>query len=434
MHELEQRIADWRAELASREGVDRQTARELESHLRDAVEAKLQEGATPDDAFDSARAELGATDQLQRELLMVHGDVSMRQKLLRLLVGIVTIATIHGFLGYIPQFLSRLLLVSGVRGVVQMPWTLRLAPNDPMALGWPDGTPIETDRIGTAALISQSVWHFALLALVVFAFVSMCSRRSLLSRFTAWCSDRGIRLTIALFLICGLNYLHRTYVFRNSAWMFLFGDESLQFPPDAYGMPDYEYSLGMIYFTHWPVTAWIIPTASALLCLFAFRAIRKDGASPIVWAVAGHFVWQSGVGFAWITYSLLSRLTYGTTLQAFWLSGGSILFEAVVILTAIGFLLRKLVTANVPLLPQLRRSRAAPFVVIGLWLIGTTGLITPFLIPSQANPIEYPQFSLFGQTMNMSSMPLIYFICMVALAFEWKRNRTASDPGFPTVS
>jgi len=74
MRELEDKIAAWREEITVRGSIDRKTACELESHLRDAIDAELEEGAEHTEAFDTAVSLIGTTAELEAEFEKVYPE------------------------------------------------------------------------------------------------------------------------------------------------------------------------------------------------------------------------------------------------------------------------------------------------------------------------------------------------------------------------
>jgi hypothetical protein len=68
MRELERHIEDWRAGLR----VSRELMEELEGHLREAIDAKLKEGKSAEEAFRLGVAEMGATEAIAAEYLKME--------------------------------------------------------------------------------------------------------------------------------------------------------------------------------------------------------------------------------------------------------------------------------------------------------------------------------------------------------------------------
>lgn len=67
MRDLEQRIIQWREGLQ----VSNALIEELEGHLREAIDAKLKEGKSAEEAFELAVAEMGPTEQISAEFLKI---------------------------------------------------------------------------------------------------------------------------------------------------------------------------------------------------------------------------------------------------------------------------------------------------------------------------------------------------------------------------
>ncbi|MFT4550456.1 MAG: hypothetical protein ACI9MB_004433, partial [Verrucomicrobiales bacterium] len=84
---LEEEITAWREQLTRAESIDHSAATELEYHLRDAIEAEIEGGATPEEAFKKAATSLGDTTQLDPEFHKVHGCVSWAKRLLWMAAG-----------------------------------------------------------------------------------------------------------------------------------------------------------------------------------------------------------------------------------------------------------------------------------------------------------------------------------------------------------
>src|SRR5512138_2719410 len=67
MFDLERAIADWRLRLAAQGMKNPEVLDELESHLRDEVEERINSGASPQRAFETATEHFGRPAALQAE-------------------------------------------------------------------------------------------------------------------------------------------------------------------------------------------------------------------------------------------------------------------------------------------------------------------------------------------------------------------------------
>ncbi len=79
---LEGQIAEWRAYLRRRRAIFSPDVEELESHLRDQVEALVDAGLAPDEAFLVAVKRMGSQDALSREFAREHSERLWKQLVL----------------------------------------------------------------------------------------------------------------------------------------------------------------------------------------------------------------------------------------------------------------------------------------------------------------------------------------------------------------
>jgi hypothetical protein len=80
--DLEDQIAQWRSYLKHRQAIHAADVEELESHLRDEIDALDEAGLTPDEAFLVAVKRLGSIDQLSHEFAREHSDRLWKQLVL----------------------------------------------------------------------------------------------------------------------------------------------------------------------------------------------------------------------------------------------------------------------------------------------------------------------------------------------------------------
>ncbi|NOT44511.1 MAG: hypothetical protein HOP14_07915, partial [Acidobacteria bacterium] len=76
---LEAQIDQWRAFLRRRRELDGPDVEELESHLRDQVEALIESGLDADEAFLVAVKRMGNLDALSREFAREHSERLWKQ-------------------------------------------------------------------------------------------------------------------------------------------------------------------------------------------------------------------------------------------------------------------------------------------------------------------------------------------------------------------
>lgn len=115
MREIEERIAAWRGEIATDGSINEASARELESHLRDAIEHEMGGGADAGEAFDLAVARLGTVDALVEEFEKVYPESSWARRVLWMVAGYGTVTLL-------------VTLIGGLRNSV-IAWSTRLFPD-----------------------------------------------------------------------------------------------------------------------------------------------------------------------------------------------------------------------------------------------------------------------------------------------------------------
>ena len=74
MRHLDARISAWRKELAASGSIGRDSLRELESHLLDAIDEELEGGADLNRAFATAVAQVGSPEELSKEFHKVYPE------------------------------------------------------------------------------------------------------------------------------------------------------------------------------------------------------------------------------------------------------------------------------------------------------------------------------------------------------------------------
>ncbi|MBN9190425.1 MAG: hypothetical protein J0I62_18300, partial [Microbacterium sp.] len=79
---MESQIAAWREFAARRAAIGAVDVAELEGHLRDQIDALVESGLDPDEAFLVAIRRLGRLDDLSREYAREHSDRLWKQLVL----------------------------------------------------------------------------------------------------------------------------------------------------------------------------------------------------------------------------------------------------------------------------------------------------------------------------------------------------------------
>jgi hypothetical protein len=98
MFDLEQAACEWRRQMRSAGFKSPELLDELECHLRDDVEHHMDEGASPQQAFEEAVRRMGQGSSLRREFQITHLTDPMKQKLRTLLIAIALLAVGAGLI------------------------------------------------------------------------------------------------------------------------------------------------------------------------------------------------------------------------------------------------------------------------------------------------------------------------------------------------
>jgi hypothetical protein len=96
--DLEASIAEWRERMLASGITTPVPLEELESHLRDDIEAQMEAGTDAPRAFASASARIGPAAELRGEFQKANHNQTMKRQLLETLTAIAVIAILIGFL------------------------------------------------------------------------------------------------------------------------------------------------------------------------------------------------------------------------------------------------------------------------------------------------------------------------------------------------
>ena len=105
MFDLEQAIADWRREMRAAGLGNREQLDELESHLREDVDAQTNAVIAVREAFDAAVQRLGGATALETEFQAAEADLPMKNKSLEILI---IVGALFIELGFILPAVARL--------------------------------------------------------------------------------------------------------------------------------------------------------------------------------------------------------------------------------------------------------------------------------------------------------------------------------------
>lgn len=279
MPEWEKQLEQWRRQAIAALG-SREIVAELEAHLRDAMDRKTQQGATPPEAWQTSLAELGPLPSLKAEF-----DLAASQK---------------------PWILGRCLgglWVVGALAIVTLLQPIATDSNGPNA-NPSIGVPLEQTR----------VLHFHVLSLV-------------LGHWTV-----AVGWLLAIGVLCGrflgaLPWARRTDACRHLARAMML----------AGGLFAAGILLGMV----WSKLAWGVfwnndPREYACLaaflgCLSGWMLGRVQATNPIRWALVSL---ANGIVAAW---ALFGPMLWGSELHAYG-QGGSGAWSVLLLVSALGFL------------------------------------------------------------------------------------------------
>jgi len=155
---LNDALTNWREELTSQPGVSPEAARELESHLVDAVADLQQRGLREEEAFWLARRRLGPAENLAAEIVKADPSRIWTERVFWMVIGLIVMRfyfavmliplnVLSPFLGHSGKYLSgwnTVLMIAGygllgwatlaaARG--RFAWMARLLAS-PRRLGW----------------------------------------------------------------------------------------------------------------------------------------------------------------------------------------------------------------------------------------------------------------------------------------------------------
>jgi hypothetical protein len=93
MRDLESQIAQWRRDMRAG-GLKSAVLDELEAHLRDAVELRMQAGMGAQEAIDTAARRLGAATELRSEFRKIQYHLIMKPHVSRRLTEMLTVVAL----------------------------------------------------------------------------------------------------------------------------------------------------------------------------------------------------------------------------------------------------------------------------------------------------------------------------------------------------
>lgn len=275
MDGLENAIAEWRARMLGGDAMDRDTVRELESHLRDAFETHVANGMEWETAFEKAKLELGDAEHLNEEFGKVHPQAPWARRVLWLLSGYAIIMFGLAMVGFVGGFAEKLTFEAFPEARVPLPVPVEIIvkqenPWNDLSLG--------THVIESVPLMSVVRIVARVLALALVCWWGLRWRRGRTPRLDRWLGDRT-SLTKLVFLIGLIVFLQFG---ADGAYRHLFD-------PSIYtaGIPAY-YTLNFLL---WPFETMARTALLITMIALAASSRPRNGIDSDLrnWTFAGYF-------------------------------------------------------------------------------------------------------------------------------------------------
>ena len=270
MFDLDKALASWRETYARNDSIDLDSLTELENHLRDEIDALMDQGLSSQEAYEEACAQLGQESTLNAEYAKVHPDVSWKRRMLAMLVGYMSVGVLLSAAGMITSLFERVLWYFGLDKVVcSLPWSVYVENSAFRATSTEASADIiRWDEVSLATLLTAGVRAVALGMIVYLIYRCLHGRVGWLSKLLARCRSAPDRLVVSLIVLGTL--LSQVVVGR--AWYF----RLVQFLSNGNGSSKFGMEMRMNgEAAISPVTIWIQPLAYCLIAWFAFQAYRK---------------------------------------------------------------------------------------------------------------------------------------------------------------
>jgi len=288
MQLLEEKITAWRQEIARAESIGTEALRELESHLRDAIDAELERGATLVEAFDGAIAQVGSADQLETEYRKVYPDYSWAKRIIWMLSGYALV--------------SLALKATWIAQEVTEEIGARWFPNVPIALPEPiqfEGPSIYRPEEGIHRLDHVQLYVLAgILAMLAATALAIC--------FGARCIRGKMPWFDRLFAPC--SALRSLVFIFISFGIIIFANLPTSWRLDRWNSVE-DFGLSLQFFGSWGDLAKLtMLIAFSFWALTQLKKIRER--RFVIWMFAGFFVVVGLVRLAGLTGGLMGTLVY----------------------------------------------------------------------------------------------------------------------------
>ncbi|MCB1095213.1 MAG: hypothetical protein KDN22_06500 [Verrucomicrobiae bacterium] len=293
MFDLEKAIAQWREDACQLDALDAESMRELESHLRDAIDAAIDLGDTAEQAFASACGEFALTTELNLEFLKVYPHVPWQRKALWMLVSYPVVKLALALLGFSYDLVEGVFLMLGFTRWIDVPWEYTPGVGNFLFPGVPEGESIR--RIACPVLASGVFGVIAVVGVAWMVGVSLSRSRSRLSRWILWVGGNSRRLIVTVVVLGIFSLVDNSLWFsRSISWI---KEYALMIThPEWVG--SWEYYSGMPYLARY--TQWIFMGVGPVLLFLTVKAWwQSRGSDPLAVGVLGYFLLTLIHQFVW---------------------------------------------------------------------------------------------------------------------------------------
>ncbi len=299
MHGLEKEIEEWRARMLGGDAMNHDTVRELEAHLRDAMDGYIADGLSPAEALERSIREIGEPEPLNAEFRKIDERGPWARKVLWLLSGFVIVMFALSIVGVACEVAARLVHACAPEVKVHLPFALEIEVREsPIS-----DSPVGRQRIESVALwvIIRALVHFVGLFLACWLGLRWLKHRT--PRFDRWLMTSG-GVTKGISMLAMI------------AWLAIIASgmvRPLQYlPGTVLEYPDLSWSVLMALGS---LESFARIALFVIMIILAASALSRDrdranGFGSRGWVFAGYFVIGSGSTVAYTIASVAGVVLY----------------------------------------------------------------------------------------------------------------------------
>ena len=305
MQQLEERISAWRQEIGTAESIGNDALRELESHLRDAIDGALADGCTLQEAFDQAVIEVGDAAKLESEFRKVCPEFSWAKRFIWMLSGFALVTLLLRLTSVAQQIAENLALrwFPGVTITLPEPVTFE----GPSFALFREGTR-HLDQFHISAIAGPLVWLLATGLVLCFGYRCIKGRAPNFDRFFAACHAK--RSLAFILITCSFILLAAGPTF----WRFV---RRIAFPEffraddiHVYGVSEMDhYAMSLYLGSFAGMVRIVLLTAFSIWAILHLRKQNRSGRRFVAWMFAGYFVVTGLVRLAGVGGALSGSVT-----------------------------------------------------------------------------------------------------------------------------